>query len=257
MLIFLLTGASSGLGLALGRQLKTLHPASQIINISESTGPSDFVEILVDLSRKESLEHVVSALRSLKISRLDGLVLNAAVGSYGSFVDQSLAKIDEILALNLSSALGLFHTLWREGFLQKSWVVFVGSPACHHSSPDYNIYSVTKAALYGFVRSVRWEAGGEISIKLVEPPPMATGMHQKSGLPSKLMQGVRLRQPDEVASAILAKLPSSAWHHPIAWLPSFLVWADRLCPSLLDYFVLRRYRRAFRVASAAGEGPKS
>lgn len=117
----LVTGASRGIGLAIARRLaeqgwdltisarseQTLREAAADL---ERTSSTRVVPIVADMGSEEDL-HRLAAAHSEHFDRLDALVLNAGMGSIGSFEEFPVRRMDKLMTINVRSAYVLIQRL--------------------------------------------------------------------------------------------------------------------------------------------------
>jgi short-subunit dehydrogenase len=81
---------------------------------------------------------------------------------------------------------------------------FVSSVHSVLPTPDFAVYTATKAALDGFARNLRIELRGDVDVLLLWPGPTRTGMHAKSGMPAASIHPAR-QMAVEVAAERMAR----------------------------------------------------
>ena len=190
----LVTGGSSGIGLAIARMLRdecfelTLvsRRPERIEAAAEELGAA---AIAADLSEAEECARIVAEHRD-RFGRLDLLVNSAGVGIGGRVEDLPAKHHDLQLAVNLR---GLFLVtqaaipLLRES---KGWIVNLASIAGTVPTPGLATYGATKAAVIALTRSLNDEldADGVRAIALC-PGFVDTPMAQWSGIePSEMIR---------------------------------------------------------------------
>ncbi len=166
----LVTGASSGIGLAVARLL--LERGYRVCGISRRTPPlehENFSALCVDL---EDLEALGEALRKLLAEQeFDCLVHAAGGGLFGSIEQFSIAQIEAGLRVNLTSAMvicrALLPGLRRRG---AGRLVFIGSEAALAAGRKGALYSAAKFGLRGFCQALREDCAADgIRVSLVNP----------------------------------------------------------------------------------------
>jgi len=166
----LVTGASSGIGLATARLL--LEKGYRVCGISRRPPPLEhrnFTALSVDL---ENLESLGCELRKLHDDReFDCLVHAAGRGLFGSIEQFSVAQIEANLRLNLASAMVICRDLLpgmrRRG---SGRLVFIGSESAITAGRKGALYSAAKFGLRGFCQSLREDCAADgILVSLVNP----------------------------------------------------------------------------------------
>ena len=183
----LVTGGSSGIGLAIARLLRdegydlTLVSRQQE-KIEAAAAELGAVPIAADVSDPDECARAVAEHQE-RFGRLDVLVNSAGIGIGGLVEDLDLKKLDMQLDINLR---GLFLVtqaaipLLRE---TRGWIVNLASIAGTLPTPGLATYGATKAAVISLTRSLNAEldASGVRAIAIC-PGFVDTPMAQWSGL---------------------------------------------------------------------------
>jgi NAD(P)-dependent dehydrogenase (short-subunit alcohol dehydrogenase family) len=198
----LITGGSSGIGLAIARMLRDegygLTLASRRAEKVEAAAAElGAAAVAADVSSAEACEALVAAHRE-RFGRLDVLVNSAGVGIAGRVEDLPAKHFDLQLGVNLR---GLFLVtqaaipLLRES---RGWIVNLASIAGTLPTPGLATYGATKAAVISLTRSLNEEldADGVRAIAIC-PGFVDTAMAQWSGLRSDEMI-----QPEDCAEVV-------------------------------------------------------
>ncbi|MBT8437532.1 MAG: SDR family oxidoreductase [Gammaproteobacteria bacterium] len=168
----LVTGASSGIGLATSRLL--LDQGYQVIGLSRRGRVAEledesFTALTLDLDDLESLDSKIREL--LESRKLDCFVHAAGQGHFGSIEQFSIAQIEASIRINLTSAMVICRSLvpafrrQREGRL-----IFIGSESALRAGKKGTLYSAAKYGLRGFCQSLREDCGSDgIQVSLVNP----------------------------------------------------------------------------------------
>ena len=174
--IFLVTGASSGIGLAIAQQL--LDDGHKVVGLSRRGSPlahSDFyTDCKIDLENPHKLEQ---ALRTqLEGLAFNGLVHSAGYGHFGSIEQFSVAQIDRAIRVNLTSAIVLCRFLvpaLRKKKMGK--LIFIGSESALTAGKKGTLYSAAKFGLRGFCQALRQDCASDgIQVSLINPGMVRT-----------------------------------------------------------------------------------
>lgn len=222
--VALVTGGSSGIGLAIARKFAAsgmrvivAGRRQDALDRAVSQLGEDASGIVGDVSDLASLETLFSQIRS-DFGRIDVLVANAGGGVHAPLGQITEAAYDQQFNTNVK---GIVFTVQGALPLLKpgSSIVVVGSTSSIDPGPSMSIYGATKAAVRNLVRS--WVSdlkGSGIRINIVSPGPTNTqslrdgfGEHAEEGLAflrEKSPMG-RIGEPEEIAE-VAAFLASDA-----------------------------------------------
>jgi NAD(P)-dependent dehydrogenase (short-subunit alcohol dehydrogenase family) len=215
----LVTGGSSGIGLALARALCEdgygLTLASRRAEKVEAAAAGIGAEAVVaDVQREEDCERLVAAHRE-RFGRLDVLVNSAGVGVAGTIEDLPVKHFDLQLGVNLR---GLFLVtklcipLLRES---RGHVINLASIAGTLPTPGLATYGAAKAAVIALTRSLNAELEADgVRATALCPGFVDTAMAAWSGVPADEMI-----QPEDCAELVRAVLRLS----PHARVPQIVV----------------------------------
>lgn len=150
--IALITGASSGIGLATAEVLA--GQGFDVVTCQRRPAPG-FQTIEADLSDPNEPARVMS-----RLDRLDVLVNNAGLMLEGSVEESSLADWDAQIALNLTTPFLMMKAAMPQ--LKRSHqasIVNIGSIEGLGSNPRHPAYCASKAGLHGLTRAVAVDHG--------------------------------------------------------------------------------------------------
>jgi NAD(P)-dependent dehydrogenase (short-subunit alcohol dehydrogenase family) len=202
----LVTGGSSGIGLAIARMLQEegyeLTLAARKLDRLESARDELEAEIVqADVSREEDCARLVAAHLE-RHGRLDVLVNSAGVGVAGPIAEMSTKHWDLQQAVNLRGTFVVTREalpLLRDA---RGYVVNLASIAGTIPTPGLASYGAAKAAVIAFSRSlVREETERGVRVTALCPGFVDTPMTSWTGLPSQEMI-----QPEDCAELVRALL---------------------------------------------------
>src|SRR5215475_11357823 len=151
----LVTGASSGFGVQFAKLLAARK--SNLVLTARRTEPMERlaaelrqkygVDIVIegmDLARPGAGTEIKSRLDARGVS-VDILVNNAGYGRYGSFIDQRLDTITEMLQLNVSTLTEVTHLFAADMVERRAGhILLIASLLGYQAVPGYAVYAATK-----------------------------------------------------------------------------------------------------------------
>jgi len=198
----LITGGSSGIGLAIARMLRDegfeLTLASRTAEKIEAAGAElGATAIAADVSKPEDCERIVSEHVG-RTGGLDLLVNSAGIGIAGRVEDAQLKHIDRQLAINLRGIVLVSQAAIPHLRKTKGWIVNLASIAGTQPVPILPIYAATKAAVISLTHSLNADLDddGVRAIALC-PGFVDTPMAEFAGLPADEMI-----QPEDCAEVV-------------------------------------------------------
>ncbi len=214
----LVTGASSGIGMALARRLVD-HDVPVVLVArrgevlatlaDELRSPSGAtIEVLTaDLAEPAGRARVADRLRSVE-QPIDLLVNNAGLGAAGPFVDGDLDRYRQIQAVNIEAVVELSHAaLTAMRRRRRGWLLNVSSLGGHAPGPRFAVYSASKAFVTSFSESLHEELGPDgVVVTVVCPGATRTDFGAVSGatdgdLPDWLWQSAEAVADEALAAA--------------------------------------------------------
>lgn len=187
------TGASSGIGLAVCEQL--LERGARVLAMSRSLGelaplleryPQRLYWHEGDVTREASLQAL--AARAVELGEVHYLVPNAGIARLAPGSD--LQAFEAQWRVNGAGAVNTFYAL-KAQLAQPASVVFISTFLRQLGFVGLGAYIASKAALSALVRSLALEHAGEgVRLNLVSPGPTATPIWNSLGLPDEALAGV-------------------------------------------------------------------
>jgi uncharacterized protein len=188
----LVTGASSGIGADLSRELardghdlvlaaRTVAPMERLAAELAAEGASTAV-IAADLSKPGGAAALTSAIETRGMM-VDVLVNNAGLGAVGRFDQMDPLRIGEMLQVNIVALTELTRLL-LPGMVarRRGNVMLVASIAGLQPGPRMAVYSATKAYVLSFGEAIAYELHGTgVTVTVVCPGATATNFFKVAG----------------------------------------------------------------------------
>ncbi|MEL6611935.1 MAG: SDR family oxidoreductase [Bacteroidota bacterium] len=195
----LVTGASSGIGEAMARQL-----AFQQARLLLTARSEDKLNALADEFRRAGAEVDVlahdlgeaGAAQALydRVTEagheVDVLINNAGFGYVGAFAEQDAASVDGMATLNMTN-LTVLTRLFLPAMLARGrgGVLNVASTASYQPIPLMSVYAATKAYVRSFSEALAAEVGGTgVAVTCLCPGPTATAFADEAGMNAKFFR---------------------------------------------------------------------
>ncbi len=175
--VALVTGGNRGIGQATVRALADAGARVAALSRSgDDPGVTGTLAIACDLRDRAGVFAAVERVLE-RFGRLDIVVPNAGVGSYGPFLELAAEDVDEMIDVNVK---GTLHTLQATlPHLLRSPaadVVIIASEAGRRGLPGESVYSASKFAQVGLGRSLDHELRGRgVRCTNLCPGGVATG----------------------------------------------------------------------------------
>jgi short-subunit dehydrogenase len=249
--VIVITGASSGIGLATARM--AAKKGARLVLAARSEGDlQQLVEqiggdggqatyVVADVGSEADVRRIAEKALST-FGRFDTWVNNAGVSIYGRGMDVPLEDMRRLFDTNVwgviaGSRVAVEHLRRHGGAL-----INVGSEVSDKAVPLQGIYSASKHAVKGWTDALRMELEDEaapVSVTLIKPGPIDTPYteHARNYLEDEPTHAPPVYAPESVAAAIL-----HAATHPVRDLfvgggAKFVSTMDKVAPRLTDAFV--------------------
>jgi len=157
----LVTGAASGIGLAITNYLVTQGDYVIAFDINEKAlndmKKSDLITpFVVDVTKISSINKAVEKIKK-KFSGLDGLVNNAGIFVGGPLVEVDEKEVEKILRVNVLGPFQITKAVFPLLYEKKGRVINIGSETGRFAYPLAGPYTMSKYAIEAFSDSLRRE----------------------------------------------------------------------------------------------------
>jgi NAD(P)-dependent dehydrogenase (short-subunit alcohol dehydrogenase family) len=202
--VVLVTGASSGLGLASAEYLASR--GHRVYGASRRAPASPLFESLPMDVRDDASVHDAIARIMARAGRIDAVVNNAGIAIAGALEDTSLDEAREQFDVNFFGVMRVCRAvlpIMREQ--HTGYIVNISSIGGLVAIPYQSLYSASKFGLEGLTESLRLEVGGfGIRVVLVEPGDHRTGLTGNRRTTAQSQTSAAYRRPFERAVSRMA-----------------------------------------------------
>lgn len=256
--VALVTGGSSGLGLAIARALadsgarlviaaRTTDKLERAATELRSTG-AEVLPVTADIRRQSDVDALFETVRA-SYGRLDMLVNNAGSSARGAASEISADEFADLMDLNFTALVRCTRAALPELLKSHGHLVNIGSLAGKTAARYMGPYSATKFAVTAYSQQLRLELGPNgLHVLLVSPGPIARDeprmyAEEKVGsLPESARKPgggakVSLIQPDWLASRILQACERRQLELVVPGKAKLVFAISQLSPRLGDWII--------------------
>nr|BBH91945.1 short-chain dehydrogenase [Thermogemmatispora argillosa] len=264
----LITGASSGIGLAFAHALaaRGMHlilvarSEERLQQLARELRERNGIQaevIAIDLSREGAATQLANAVQERGLS-VDLLINNAGFGTYGPFAEQSAAREHQEIMLNVTALVDLTHAFLPPMLARgEGAIINLASLAAFLPIPHMAVYAATKAFVLSFSQALWTEYRHQgLRVLAVCPGPVATNFFAVMGTSQEGMPGLVL-SPERVVTASLRALEQGRSQVVPGLLNKLMAFSTRLVPRTLGARVAGNFlpRRSQPGKPAVGSSP--
>ncbi len=210
--IALVTGASSGIGADLARELArdgydlvlvARGVASMQKLAAELNTTSTIIE--ADLSKPGAAAELAREIETRSIV-VDTLINNAGIGGTGAFAESDASRISEMLEVNVVALTELTRALLPAMIARKRGrIMLVASTAAFQPGPFMAVYYATKAYVLSLGEAIAWELRGTgVTITTLCPGPTITNFVKAAHMENSRLFSSPMARP--MSSADVARI---------------------------------------------------
>ena len=251
--VVVVTGASSGLGRAVARgaaergarvvvTARSAEALDNCVRELEAFG-AQALAVPADHAVEDEVHQVVE--RALdRFGRIDTVVASAFVSVFGEFEQLKMDELRRVLDVNFLGRIYLLQAVLPHLRETRGTFVDINSALAYRGIPLQAPYCATKAALRGFLESVRveqrkHETGVDICVVLpgaINTPHFGR-VRQKIGYRPQPVPPIY--QPEPFAEAVLHCAEHPVRELPVGWGAQKLLWGQKLAPRVADWVLVR------------------
>lgn len=186
----LVTGASSGIGFQIAKQLAGrgydivgVGTSDRVVGLAERLPGVQVYPVRVDLSTEDGVADLWRQVEETGRS-LDVAALNAGVSLGGAFLDTDLEDEKKMIALNITSQVLLAKHVVRMMTARRSGrILITSSMSALTPTPYESIYGPTRAFMLSFAQGLREEMREYgVTVTALLPGATATEFHSRAGM---------------------------------------------------------------------------
>jgi short-subunit dehydrogenase len=256
--VVVITGASSGIGLALALQaleegafvaVCARNCTSLIEANSKEIEEGRFLVMSVDVSDELACKQFIDAVIN-KWQKIDVLINNAGISMRSLLAETEISVLKELMNINFWGTVYCTKYALESIKAQKGVIVGVSSIAGYRGLPGRTGYSASKFAMQGFLESLRTELlHSGAHVMWVSPGFTASNIRNVSRMGNGSVQGeTPLEESKLMSASTCASLIYKAIHKRkrvliIGMLGMFTVWLNKLLPSVADKLVYNHFKK--------------
>jgi short-subunit dehydrogenase len=195
MKVFVITGASDGIGAEIARQLAAAHGANAALVLAARSDPklrevakqceahdAITLAVVMDVASETRCRSLIEQTLD-RFGRIDALINNAGMSAQALFSDvtaEDLHWYEDLMKVNLWGSVWCTHAALPALKESKGHIVAVSSLAGLVGVPGRTAYSATKFAMTGFFEALRTELkSAGVSVTTAYPGVVATAIRHR------------------------------------------------------------------------------
>ncbi len=253
------TGAASGIGLAIGRRFGRAGARIALIDMDEKgvRGQEKALRALgmeatafpCDISREEDCRRTIQSVIAL-YGGIDILVNNAGITQRSAFIHTETAVYQKIMAVNFFGALYCTQEAIPSLIARKGTIIITSSHAGYAPLLGRTAYSASKHALHGLFESLRTEVKKEgLHIMMLCPGFTKTNLQDRAldgnGEVTRHPQSKVGREdtPEHVAEMVFRGVIKRKRMLVLTPVGKMTYWLSRLAPGLYETIMANRLKQ--------------
>jgi short-subunit dehydrogenase len=250
-----ITGASSGIGLALMQQYIALgckvsvcaRQINELQNLVQNN--TNVIIISADVSVENDCKHFIESAIAQN-GEIDVLINNAGISMRAMFAGIDLQVLHKLMNINFWGAVHCTHFALPSIIKTKGVVCSTSSIAGYRGLPARSGYSSSKFALQGFMESLRTEMlHTGVHIMWVSPGFTASNIRNMAINAAGIAQGEtplqenKLMSADQCATIMITAIANRKRTVVMTLQGKVTVWLNKLFPSLADKLVFNHFAK--------------
>ncbi len=229
---WVITGANSGIGLALSRMLGGQKvPLLLIDRQVDKLGEFSCAEVLqADLTNEADIDRICNVVGK---RRIRCLVNNAGIGVRGTLQHIRQEEIKRIVSINSLAPVLLTRGLIDQLIAQESVIINIASSIAYNPLPYMSLYSSSKAFVSNWSESLTYELRRTNRVVTFSPSGTLTSFQNSSGVKLR-NEGKGLLSPEFVAGRILKAERGGGPVVILGWPTKVLLLVSRFLPRSIN-----------------------
>ena len=253
--VVIVTGASSGIGLAISREFA--KAGSRVVMVARSgdklaelaekinSEGGDAFPIATDVTDEQQCRLMVEKCIE-RFDRLDILINNAGISMRSDFIDTDISVLKRVLEVNFWGTVNCTKYALPHLIANKGVLVGVSSIAGFHGLPGRTGYSASKFAMHGFLETIRIENFfNGLHVMIIAPGFTASNIRYHALKADGSEQGEsprveeKMMQPEYVASWVLKGIRKRKRTKILTWNGRFIAFFQRIIPGVVDWAIFK------------------
>jgi uncharacterized protein len=245
--VIVITGASSGIGAAMAKELVNRGAFVILTARSEDKLREQVQELgercayaVLDVTSTEGVQAGVDGILT-RYGKIDVWINNAGFGIFEALADARLEDIEEMMDVNYMGTVRCTKAVLPHMLkARQGQIVNIASLAGKVGSAKGSGYSATKHAVLGFTNSLRQElAGSGITVTAINPGPIDTPFFKRADPGGHYVNNIRwmMLKPETVARKTADAVSKLKKEVDLPLFPSLGAKVIQVFPRLLDGFV--------------------
>lgn len=241
----LITGASSGIGFEMAKQLaekkhnlilvaRNQDKLETLQTELKNQFKIDVVCFPFDLSKPNAAQDLYSEVKKHHYL-VTGLINNAGLGDYGNFIEMPLKNDEEMISVNINALVGLSKLFGADMVKAgKGRIMNVASLLSFLPFPYYSVYSATKSFVLAFTETIAAEMQGTgVVVTALCPGTVETPFQTEAMRKTNAMSANKPMPADVVAKAGVDLFINGNGKKIVGFLNWFLSNLPRVTPDNL------------------------
>ena len=244
--VVFITGASTGVGLELAKQLVeqgakiilTARNEEKLEKARVATGISD--SYLLDVRSSVQIDEVITKVIQ-KYGKIDYLINNAGFGIFNEVVSMEMEEVEELMDVNYFGVVRctkavLPYMLERN----EGHIINIASVAGKIASAKAAAYSASKSAVIGFSNGLRAELkSSNVYVSVINPGPIDTPFFNRADPTGSYVKNVNwfMLDPEKVAYQIIKVMMNKKMEINLPLLAGIGIKLFHLFPKTFDLLV--------------------